>query len=169
MRDALDFYKTRLLPTYRDWINDRIREHKIRNSGTGADVRVGMFELSPGNRVAMFTGGGAALADRLVKGDDHGAYVLPDADSERPDLKGLSCRWETLAARHGHMMCMLIIHLSIGIPIYEKIPQCATDREARGIRHRRWFDGSAKGGSKGPGRWDENTAYRLRATTNGGS
>src|SRR5512132_3136358 len=73
----------------------------------GADVRVGMFEISPGSRVAMFTGGGAALADRLVKGDDHGAYVLPDADSERPDLKGLSCRWETLAARHGHMMCML--------------------------------------------------------------
>jgi hypothetical protein len=73
----------------------------------GADVRVGMFELSPGSRVAMFTGGGAALADRLVKGDDHGPYVLPDADSERPDLKGLSCRWETLAARHGHMMCML--------------------------------------------------------------
>lgn len=66
-----------------------------------------MFEISPGSRVAMFTGGGAGLADRLVKGDDHGAYVLPDADSERPDLKGLSCRWETLAARHGHMMCML--------------------------------------------------------------
>jgi hypothetical protein len=66
-----------------------------------------MFELSPGNRVAMFTGGGAALADRLVKGDDDGAYVLADSDSERPDLKGLSCRWETLTARQGHMMCML--------------------------------------------------------------
>jgi hypothetical protein len=73
----------------------------------GADVRVAMFELSPGNRVAMFTGGGAALADRLVKCDDNGAYVIPDLDSQRPDLKGLSCRWEMLAARHGCMMCVL--------------------------------------------------------------
>ena len=73
----------------------------------GADVRVAMYELSPGNRVAMFSGGGAALADRLVKCDDTGAYVIPDLDNERPDLKGLSCRWEPLAARHGCMMCVL--------------------------------------------------------------
>lgn len=73
----------------------------------GADLRVAMFELSPGNRVAMFTGGGAALADRLVKCDDTGAYAITDLDNERPDLKGLSCRWEMLAARHGCMMCVL--------------------------------------------------------------
>ena len=53
----------------------------------GADVRVAIYELSPGNRVAMFTGGGAVLADRLVKYDDTGAYVIPDLDNERPDLK----------------------------------------------------------------------------------
>jgi hypothetical protein len=37
----------------------------------GADLRVAMFELSPGNRIAMFTGGGAALADRLIKFADN--------------------------------------------------------------------------------------------------
>jgi hypothetical protein len=73
----------------------------------GADLGVALFELSPGNRCAMFNGGGAALADRLVKGDDDGAYGLGEADEEPPDLDGLSCRWEPLAARHGHMVCMV--------------------------------------------------------------
>jgi hypothetical protein len=73
----------------------------------GADLGVAMFELSPGNRTAMFSGGGAALADRLVKSDTDGAYGLGEADEEPPDLEGLSCRWEPLAARHGHMVCVL--------------------------------------------------------------
>jgi len=73
----------------------------------GADLGVAMFELSPGNRTAMFSGGGAALADRLVKSDTDGAYGLGEADEEPPDLEGLSCRWEPLAAQHGHMVCML--------------------------------------------------------------
>ena len=73
----------------------------------GADMRVAMFELSPGNRLAMFTGGGAALADRLVKSDAGSDWLLPDADDQRPDLAGLSCRWEPLAARCGHMLCLL--------------------------------------------------------------
>jgi DUF3095 family protein len=66
-----------------------------------------MFELSPGNRIAMFTGGGAAMADRLVKGDAGTNWLLPDTDDQRPDLEGLSCRWEPLAARRGHMLCLL--------------------------------------------------------------
>jgi hypothetical protein len=73
----------------------------------GADLGVAMFELSPGNRCAMFSGGGAALADRLVKGDTDGAHGLGEADDRPPDLEGLSCRWEPLAARHGHMVCLL--------------------------------------------------------------
>ena len=73
----------------------------------GADLGVAMFELSPGNRCAMFSGGGAALADRLVKGDTDGAYGLGKTDDRPPDLEGLSCRWEPLAARHGDMVCML--------------------------------------------------------------
>lgn len=73
----------------------------------GADLRVAMMELSPGNRLAAFSGGGAALADKLVKGDTDGAYVLPEPDDAAPDLEGLSCRWEPLAARNGHMVCVL--------------------------------------------------------------
>ena len=42
----------------------------------GADMRVAMFELSPGNRLAMFTGGGAAMADRLIKSDAGANWLL---------------------------------------------------------------------------------------------
>ena len=31
VKDALDFYKTCLLPAYSDWINDRIQEHQVRD------------------------------------------------------------------------------------------------------------------------------------------
>ena len=75
--------------------------------GQEADVRIAMLELSPGNRTAAFSGGGAALADRLVKADIDGKYAVPESDDEDPDVEGLSCRWEPLAARHGHMVCIL--------------------------------------------------------------
>jgi len=65
------------------------------------------MELSPGNRMAAFSGGGAAMADKLVKADANGIYTLPEPDNAAPDLEGLSCRWEALAARHGHMVCVL--------------------------------------------------------------
>jgi len=74
----------------------------------GADARIAMLELSPGNRTALFFGGGAQLTDALVKGDAEGSYLLPEADPEPPDLEGLSCRWEPLTARHGSMLCLLV-------------------------------------------------------------
>jgi len=73
----------------------------------GADVQVAMLELSPGNRLALFSGGGAQLTDELVKGDAAGTSLLPDS-SEPPDLEGLSCRWEPLKALNGHMLCILV-------------------------------------------------------------
>ena len=74
----------------------------------GADARIAMLELSPGNRTALFSGGGAQLTDALVKGDSDGRYQLRGTDREPPDLEGLSCRWEPLMARSGHMLCLLV-------------------------------------------------------------
>lgn len=73
----------------------------------GVDIRIAMLELSQGNRLALFSGGGAQLTDVLVKSDKAGTYLLPDS-SEPPDLEGLSCRWEPLEALNGHMLCILI-------------------------------------------------------------
>lgn len=75
----------------------------------GADLRVRKFALSPGNNLAMFTGGGAELADRILKqatADDR-AILTPDADAA-PDLDGLSCRWEPLEAARGQMIALMV-------------------------------------------------------------
>lgn len=78
----------------------------------GAELKVAMLELSPGNRLAMFSGGGATLADRLIKGDIAGDWRIAEPDEAAPDLDGLSCRWQALAARRGAMICLLAVALS---------------------------------------------------------
>ena len=60
----------------------------------GTDVRVRKLELSPGNYLAMFTGGGVDLADSLLKSSPPGSPYLLEAQAGigEPDLQGLSCR-----------------------------------------------------------------------------
>ncbi|MDF1750838.1 MAG: DUF3095 family protein, partial [Alphaproteobacteria bacterium] len=76
----------------------------------GVDVTVSKLRLSPGNELAMFGGGGIALADALIKQDDlgHMGYrFIASGDEGEPDMTGLSCRWEPLKSRQGQMLCVL--------------------------------------------------------------
>jgi hypothetical protein len=74
----------------------------------GAELAVRRFELTRGNFLAMFSGGGIQLAERWLKDADAAApYLIPPADSA-PDLDGLSCRWEKLVPRGGRMMALII-------------------------------------------------------------
>ena len=76
----------------------------------GADVRVRKFELSTGNYLAMFAGGGVELCDSLLKSAAAGAPYMLTARSDvgEPDLQGLSCRWEPLTPRSGRMMTIMV-------------------------------------------------------------
>jgi len=76
----------------------------------GASVLVAKLRLSPGNAMAMFSGGGVQMVDGLIKaGGDDGPYAIPLPEKETtPDLEGLSCRWEPLKSCRGVMMSMLI-------------------------------------------------------------
>ncbi len=76
----------------------------------GADVRVRKYELSTGNYLAMFAGGGIELSDSLLKSAPPGTPYLLKARSEigEPNLQGLSCRWEPLTARSGRMMTIMV-------------------------------------------------------------
>jgi hypothetical protein len=58
----------------------------------GAEVRVRKYELSAGNHLAMFAGGGIELADSLLKRAAPGSRYLLAARSQvaAPDLQGLS-------------------------------------------------------------------------------
>ena len=76
----------------------------------GAEVRVRKYELSAGNHLAMFTGGGVELADSLLKSAAPGSpYLLePRPQAGEPDLEGLSCRWEPLVPEGGRMMTIMV-------------------------------------------------------------
>ncbi len=74
------------------------------------DVTVRKYQLSVGNYLAMFTGGGIELAEQLLKstGDDNPYLLKPDRNMLPPSLEGLSCRWEPLAPQGGVMMTMMV-------------------------------------------------------------
>ena len=76
----------------------------------GTDVRVRKYQLSSGNYLAMFAGGGVELSDSLLKSAAPGSPYLLTAQSEvgAPDLQGLSCRWEPLIPRSGRMMTIMV-------------------------------------------------------------
>ncbi|HET6468786.1 MAG TPA: DUF3095 domain-containing protein [Geminicoccaceae bacterium] len=72
----------------------------------GRDVRVARFAPSPHLSYAMFTGGGLAWAEQALK---RGAFAVPAAPSGvRPDLTGLSCRWEAIPALHGTVLSLIV-------------------------------------------------------------
>jgi len=77
----------------------------------GRAVRVARFQLSPGNALALFAGGGVELAETLVKSPATAArYSVRDdrVDYEDLDLAGLSCRWEPLPSRNGVIFSVLV-------------------------------------------------------------
>lgn len=76
----------------------------------GEDVLVAKLALSPNNHLAMFTGGGIATVDRLMKEGDPAITLLTAYDQNSPpDLTGLSCRWKPLDSLRGQMLSVLIV------------------------------------------------------------
>jgi hypothetical protein len=71
----------------------------------GWDVRVARYAPSPHVSYAMFMGGGLAWAEQELKAGGHA--VAPAPPGTRPDLSGLSCRWEEFPARHGLVLSLI--------------------------------------------------------------
>src|SRR6266705_2757559 len=62
----------------------------------GLDVRIARFAPSPNVSYAMFSGGGLAWAEQEMK---RGAFAVEPAPAgSRPDLTGLSCRFEQVSS-----------------------------------------------------------------------
>ncbi|WP_349359732.1 DUF3095 domain-containing protein [Stappia sp.] len=75
----------------------------------GGDLRVAKFRLSPANTLAMFAGGGIALADTILKDPARvGPYDIAPEAGAAASLDGLSCRWEAMRARNGHIATLLL-------------------------------------------------------------
>jgi hypothetical protein len=72
----------------------------------GFDVRVARFGVSPDVSYAMFTGGGLAYAEQRMKA---GAYAVePGPKGTMPDLTGLSCRFDEIAAEQGVILSLIV-------------------------------------------------------------
>jgi Protein of unknown function (DUF3095) len=75
----------------------------------GHDVLVRRLRLNASNHLAMFAGTGLARVDEILKGPaDDPAVLRPRPDEPPPDLEGLTCRWEPLAASRGSMIALIV-------------------------------------------------------------
>ncbi|GJE38840.1 DUF3095 family protein [Methylobacterium persicinum] len=72
----------------------------------GQDLRIARYGASADVAYAMFTGGGLAWAEAAMKAGLNA--VAPAEDGSRPDLNGLSCRFEPVASR-GNIVLSLIV------------------------------------------------------------
>lgn len=72
----------------------------------GLDVTVARFAASDTADYAMFAGGGISWAESQMK---QGRVPLSEpADLTPPDLTGLSCRWNTIPARNGLILSLVM-------------------------------------------------------------
>lgn len=94
----------------------------------GHEVWVARLAISPEYAQAVFSGGGLAAAERLVKAPGSPFLLAADrAGDRRPaaedpsqvrpapgaapeaDLTGLECRWQDIRSRHGETVCLLVM------------------------------------------------------------
>lgn len=73
----------------------------------GLDMRVARFKASDEVSYAMFAGGGASWAEAAMKAGRY--HVDAAAAGTRPDLTGLSCRWNPIQSRHGAIASIIAV------------------------------------------------------------
>ncbi len=73
----------------------------------GADVRLAHERLPGGFSMSIFSGGGVALADELVKQDPQ-RHALSETSPAAVSVEGLECRWNDVPSTRGKMMALLI-------------------------------------------------------------
>lgn len=81
---------------------------------SGHDVRVARYRVSPEITYGMFMGGGASWAEQQMKAGQFS--VEPAAPGSRPDLSGLSCRWNPIQSRHGVIASIIIVPVENDAP-----------------------------------------------------
>lgn len=77
------------------------------SAAEAAGYAVGAARYSPSPHVsyAMFSGGGIAWAERAMKAGEYPVEAAPPGT--RPDLSGLSCRWNEIQATRGTILSLL--------------------------------------------------------------
>lgn len=85
----------------------------------GLDISVARFAPSKNVSYAMFAGGGLAWLERELKA---GRYALdPAPPGTRPDLSGLSCRWNDIPATRGVILSLVVAPVKHGDPAFRRL------------------------------------------------
>ncbi|MDP9788165.1 DUF3095 domain-containing protein [Agrobacterium tumefaciens] len=100
----------------------------------GFDIRVARFQASEDVSYAMFSGGGNSWAEARMK---EGQYALPAAEAgERPDLTGLSCRWNPIPATRGKVVSIIAVPgPSRDMPAFRQLVIDLVDLAEQDARH----------------------------------
>ncbi|MBP2571236.1 hypothetical protein J2767_002405 [Agrobacterium tumefaciens] len=100
----------------------------------GFDIRVARFQASEDVSYAMFSGGGNSWAEARMK---EGQYALPAAKAgERPDLTGLSCRWNPIPATRGKVVSIIAVPgPSRDMPAFRQLVIDLVDLAEQDARH----------------------------------
>ncbi|MFQ6241619.1 DUF3095 domain-containing protein [Sinorhizobium meliloti] len=87
---------------------------------SGFDMRVARFKASEEVSYAMFSGGGASWAEAEMKAGRYQIEAAPPGT--RPDLTGLSCRWNPIVSHHGAIVSIIAVPGERGIgPEYQAL------------------------------------------------
>lgn len=73
-------------------------------------LEVARYLLPSGRSLAFFRGDGLVLAEAVVKEKETGELnkPLPITDNSPPNLAGLSCRWQPIAAKRDYILTIII-------------------------------------------------------------
>ncbi len=110
----LDTTAYEILAMLRTWVSEAL-ELELRAAvvpmsdvlAAGFEVRVGRYRASESVSYAMFVGGGTSWAEAEMKAGRYGVARAPPGS--RPDLTGLSCRWDPIPATNGEIVSLLVI------------------------------------------------------------
>ncbi|MFM8467562.1 MAG: DUF3095 family protein [Oxalobacteraceae bacterium] len=86
----------------------------------GVRLLVARRQLSEGNHIALFAGGGLNEATAMVKSSERHYLVDQDVDSP-PAMDGLECRWCAVPARRDGMLSLIIQAEGEHLPLYEML------------------------------------------------
>ncbi|MBT5551919.1 MAG: DUF3095 domain-containing protein [Nitrospina sp.] len=79
----------------------------------GFRVRIAKMQVSPWGTLAMFSGGGLAYAEKLIKDLKTSAtYEIHTGSNHNEDqnlFDGLECRWEPIRSKKGETVCLMVL------------------------------------------------------------
>jgi hypothetical protein len=85
----------------------------------GFNVSVARFAPSKNVSYAMFSGGGLAWAESAMRDGRFSVAAAPPG--VRPDLAGLSCRWNDIPSERGVILSLLVAPVINGDPAFRKL------------------------------------------------